>query len=48
MGKSKDSDGNPTDEEFLAKTDKEAEVGSSLERVDLSNRLSLDGLDVQV
>lgn len=47
-GKSKDSDGNPTDEEFLAKTDKEAEVGSSLERVDLSNRLSLDGLDVQV
>ena len=47
-GKNKDSDGNPTDEEFLAKTDKEAEVGSSLERVDLSNRLSLDGLDVQV
>ncbi|MDA8597696.1 flagellar hook-length control protein FliK [Porticoccaceae bacterium] len=47
-GKNKDSDGNPTDEEFLAKTDKETEVGSSLERVDLSNRLSLDGLDVQV
>ena len=47
-GKNKDSDGNPTDEEFLAKTDKEAEVGSSLERVDRSNRLSLDGLDVQV
>ena len=47
-GKNKDSDGNPTDEEFLAKTDKEAEEGSSLERVDLSNRLSLDGLDVQV
>ena len=47
-GKNKDSDGNPTDEEFLAKTDKEAEEGSSLERVDRSNRLSLDGLDVQV
>ena len=47
-GKNQDSDGNPTDEEFLAKTDKETEVGSSLERVDLSNRLSLDGLDVQV
>lgn len=47
-GKNKDSDGNPTDEEFLAKTDKETEVGSSLERVDRSNRLSLDGLDVQV
>ena len=47
-GKNQDSDGNPTDEEFLAKTDKEAEVGSSLERVDRSNRLSLDGLDVQV
>ena len=47
-GKNKDSDGNPTDEEFLAKTDKEAEEGSSLERVDRSNRLSLVGLDVQV
>ena len=47
-GKNKDSDGNPTDEEFLVETDNEAEVGSSLERLSPSNHMSLDGLDVQV
>ena len=47
-GKNKDSDGNPTDEEFLVETDKEAEVGASLERLSPSNHMSLDGLDVQV